>query len=528
MNITKYTVSLLLLGTFIYPLEGFTQTSDAADQPLRPNIIYILADDLGYAEVGAYGQEKIETPNIDALAKSGMLFTQHYTSAPVCAPARYMFLTGKHAGHAYIRSNSEWKERGDVWNYRAMAKDSTLEGQGPIPPSTVTLADKLKESGYTTGLIGKWGLGAPHTQSIPNEMGFDFFYGYNCQRQAHTYYPLHLYKNRNRVHLANDTIAPSTPLAEGKDPYDEASYADYNLTDYSPDLMFNEITGFVSANKDEPFLLYWATPIPHVALQAPKRWVDHYVDKFGEEQPYLAGKTRGAGYFPHKNPHAAYAAMVSYLDENIGKLVQQLKDEGIYENTLIVFTSDNGPSYAGGADPEFFESAKPFRGEYGRGKGFLYEGGIRVPMIASWPGKIEAESKSDHISAHYDMMATFAEVAGYEVPDINDGISMLPTLLSKGQQEDHDFLYWEFPSYGGQVAIRMGDFKIVRQNLRNAEAPTLELYHLEKDPLESNNIAMAHPEIMKKAADIFKVQRETPELEHFRIPILDKGLLNEK
>jgi len=256
------------------------------NQPVKPNIIYILADDLGYAEVGAYGQDKIETPNIDALANKGMLFTQHYSSAPVCAPARNMFLTGKHAGHAYIRSNSEWRERGDVWNYVAMAKDSTLEGQGPMPTSTITMADKLKEVGYTTGLVGKWGLGAPHTKSVPNDMGFDFFYGYNCQRQAHTYYPLHLYKNRKRVHLANDTIAPNT------------------LKDYSPDLMFDEITGFVSENTENPFFLYWATPIPHVALQAPKRWVDYYVNEFGDEKPYLAGKKPGAGYFPHKNPHA--------------------------------------------------------------------------------------------------------------------------------------------------------------------------------------------------------------------------------
>lgn len=527
---TKPLLSLLLLAGIIFlsckdevqPVVG--QTSETA----KPNIIYILADDLGYAEVGAYGQEKIETPNIDALAKSGMLFTQHYTSAPVCAPARHMLLTGLHAGHAYIRSNSEWGERGDVWNYIAMAKDSTLEGQGPMPENTITMADKLKEVGYTTGIVGKWGLGAPHTKSVPNDMGFDFFYGYNCQRQAHTYYPLHLYKNRNRVHLENDTIAPNTPLAKGMNPYDEASYADFNLKDYSPDLMFDEITGFVSDNIEKPFFLYWATPIPHVALQAPKKWVDYYVDKFGEETPYLAGKTAGSGYFPHKTPHAAYAGMVSYLDENIGKLVQQLKDEGIYNNTLIVFTSDNGPSYAGGADPLYFESAKPFKGEYGRGKGFLYEGGIRVPMIASWPDKIKAGGKSDHISAHYDMLATFAEVAGYHKPENTDGISLLPTLLSDRNQEKHEFLYWEFPSYGGQVAIRMGDWKVVRQNLKNKKEPTLELYDLKNDPTETTNVAKNHPEIIEKASEIFKRERETPEMENFRIPLLESGSLTEK
>ncbi len=527
MFVKKSFLSLLLAGTFFLSCKEQGKETVVENQPVKPNIIYILADDLGYAEVGAYGQDKIETPNIDALANKGMLFTQHYSSAPVCAPARNMFLTGKHAGHAYIRSNSEWRERGDVWNYVAMAKDSTLEGQGPMPTSTITMADKLKEVGYTTGLVGKWGLGAPHTKSVPNDMGFDFFYGYNCQRQAHTYYPLHLYKNRKRVHLANDTIAPNTPLSDEKDPYDDASYADFNLKDYSPDLMFDEITGFVSENTENPFFLYWATPIPHVALQAPKRWVDYYVNEFGDEKPYLAGKKPGAGYFPHKNPHAAYAAMVSYLDENIGKLVQQLKDEGIYDNTLIVFTSDNGPSYAGGADPDFFESAKPFAGEYGRGKGYLYEGGIRVPMIASWPGKIKPGSTSSHISAHYDMFATFGDVAGYETGE-TDGISLLPTLLSKKDQEAHDFMYWEFPSYGGQVAIRMGDWKVVRQNLKNEKLPTLELYNLKDDPTETTNVAEVHPEVLKKAAEIFKTEREVPELENFKIPILQDGLLAEK
>lgn len=524
MFVKKPFLSLLLVGTFFLSCKDEPKEILVDTAITQPNIIYILADDLGYAEVGAYGQERIETPNIDALAKEGMLFTQHYSSAPVCAPARYMFLTGKHAGHAYIRGNNEWKERGDVWNYKAMAKDSTLEGQGSMPESTVTMADKLQEVGYTTGIVGKWGLGAPHTKSVPNDMGFDFFYGYNCQRQAHTYYPLHLYKNRNRVHLANDTIAPNTKLPKGADINNPDSYVAYTLSDYSPDLMFEELTGFVADNKEKPFFLYWATPIPHVALQAPQKWVDYYKKKFGTEKPYLGEKS----YFPHQNPRAAYAAMVSYLDENIGKLVQQLKDEGIYDNTLLVFTSDNGPSYAGGADPDFFESAKPFDSEYGRGKGFLYEGGIRVPMIASWPNKIKAGSTSDHISAHYDMLATFTEVAGHKNIKDTDGISLLPTLLSKKNQGVHDFMYWEFPSYGGQVAIRMGDWKVVRQNLKNDEKPSLELYNLKDDPTETKNVAEAHPEILQKAVEIFKTEREVPEMEDFEIPLLQGGLLSEK
>ena len=526
MIFSKPLLPLFLIGAILLSCKDKKASDKEAVQSEKPNIIYILADDLGYAEVGVYGQKKIETPNIDALAKEGMRFTQHYSSAPVCAPARYMLLTGKHAGNAYIRSNSEWKERGDVWNYRAMAKDSTLEGQGPMPTSTITMADRLKGVGYTTALVGKWGLGAPHTQSIPNEMGFDFFYGFNCQRQAHTYYPLHLYKNRNRVHLKNDTIAPNTHLAKGADPKDPVSYEDFTLTEYAPDLMFKELTGFVDRNADKPFFLYWATPIPHVALQAPQQWVDYYVKKFGDEEPYLPDANHE--YFPHKNPHAAYAAMVSYFDENIGKLVQQLKDKGIYKNTLIVFTSDNGPSYAGGADPEFFDSAKPFEGGYGKAKGFLYEGGIRVPMIASWPGHIAPGSKSDHISAHYDMLATFAEVGGYDTPEDTDGISFLPTLVSEEKQKEHEFLYWEFPSYGGQVAIRMGDWKVVRQNLKNDKEPTLELYNLKEDPTETTNVASSHPEILKKAAEIFKAERTVPEMEIFRIPLIQTGFLTEK
>lgn len=406
-----------------------------------------------------------------------------------------------------------------------MEKDSTLEGQKPIPSNTVTLGKRLQEVGYRTAIIGKWGLGAPHTQSVPNDLGFDFFYGYNCQRQAHTHYPLHLYKNRNRVYLKNDTVAPNTKLPKDADPNLSESYSAYNLNEYAPELMFKEISKFVSENKSGPFFLYWATPIPHVAIQAPKKWVDYYVEKFGNEKPYLGDK----GYFPHKNPRAGYAAMISYLDENIGKLIAQLKVEGLYDNTLIIFTSDNGPSYAGGADPVFFKSAEPFKGDYGRGKGFVYEGGIRVPFIAAWPGKIEEGSRSDHISAHYDMVATLAEIAGYELPSDTDGVSFAPTLLSQKAQKEHDFMYWEFPEYGGQIAIRMGDWKLVRQNLKNEKSiPTLELYNLKEDPTESVNKAETHPEIIQRAVELFKQEHNNAEEEKFRIPLIENGLLGEK
>lgn len=512
---------LILIPLALLSCKEESKKEVLSEESRKPNIIYILADDLGYAELGAYGQEKIETPNIDALAKEGMLFTQHYTSAPVCAPARYMLLTGTHSGRAHIRGNEEWGERGEVWNYRAMAKDSVLEGQRPMPDSTITIAKKLKEVGYGTAMFGKWGLGAPHTNSIPTKMGFDFFYGYNCQRQAHTYYPLHLYKNENRVHLNNDTIAPNTKLTKGADINDPKSYAAYTLNDYAPDLMFNELKGFVDRNKENPFFIYWATPIPHAAIQAPQKWVDYYIEKFGDEEPYLGER----GYFPHQNPRAGYAAMVSYLDENIGKLVAKLKKDGLYDNTLIIFTSDNGPTFNGGTDSPWFDSAKPFRSEYGRGKGFVYEGGIRVPMIATWPGQIKAASKTDHISAHYDVMATLADVAGYEKPSYTDGMSFLPTLLSKENQKEHDFLYWEFPEYGGQLAIRMGDWKVVKTHLKDKKnEPTLELYNLRTDIKETTNVADQHPEILEKAAKILESQHTEASIEKFRIPALSEGL----
>lgn len=491
----------------------------------QPNIIYILADDLGYSEIGAYGQTKIETPNLDKLARSGMLFTQHYSGSPVCAPARYNLLTGKHSGHSYIRGNDEWGDRGDVWNYKSVVKDSTLEGQRPLPEGTVLFTQLLQKEGYRTAIVGKWGLGAPHTESIPTKMGFDFFYGYNDQRQAHTYYPVHLYENEHKVHLNNDTIPPTLKLDPGADPYSPESYKKFLSREYSPDLMFKALTRFVDENKNRPFFLYWATPMPHVSLQAPQRWIDHYVKKFGDEEPYLGDK----GYLPTRYPKATYAAMISYLDENIGKLIQQLKDEGIYDNTLIIFTSDNGPTFNGGTNSPWFNSAEPFRSERGYGKGYLYEGGIRVPMIASWPGHIKPGSVSNLISAHYDVMATFADLTGFKAPDNTDGISFLPTLLGKDKkQKKHDFLFWEYPEYGGQLAIRMGDWKVLRRNLKNNETPTLELYNLKNDPGETNNLAAQHPEIVRQAAEIFKREHENAPVERFRIPLIEEGLLGEK
>lgn len=526
MSYKNHTViSLFALATLFLFLscKDTTSPENSIQNGKKTNIIYILADDLGYGELGAYGQQKIETPNIDALAKNGMLFTQHYSGAPVCAPARYMLLTGKHAGHSYIRGNDEWRERGNVWDYRAAILDSTLEGQRPIPSNTVLLPQKLKDKGYATGMVGKWGLGAPHTEAIPTKMGFDFFYGYNDQRQAHTYYPVHLYHNEKRVYLNNDTIAPTTKLAEGADPNNPESYKNFTLNEYTPDIMFGQMINFISEKKDHPFFFYWATPIPHNPIQAPQRWVDYYKKKYGSEDPYLGNK----GYFPHQNPHAGYAAMISYLDENIGKLVDFLKKEGLYENTLIMISSDNGVTYSGGTDGKFFNSSGPFGEAYGEAKGFVYEGGIRVPLIASWPGHIKAGSKTDLVSTHYDLMATLGDLVGFKTPDDTDGISFLPTLLGKEKQKEHDFLFWEYPEYGGQIAIRMGDWKVVRQHLKDDKVPTLELYNLSTDTSESENLAAEHPELIQKADSIFKAEHENAQIERFRIPLVENGLLSD-
>ncbi|TVZ60404.1 arylsulfatase [Flavobacteriaceae bacterium MAR_2010_105] len=487
----------------------------------KPNIIYILADDLGYGDLGAYGQTKIETPNIDALAKEGMLFTQYYSGAPVCAPARASLLTGKHGGHASIRGNDEWAERGNVWDYIEMLNDFTLEGQRPMPKNTTTIAQLLKTANYKTAIVGKWGLGAPQTHSIPTKMGFDYFFGYNCQRQAHTYTPVHLYENENRFYLNNDTIPPHSGTGNDGDPLAVSTYQKFYQPEYSPSLIFEKMMGFIEKNKKTPFFLYWASPLPHVPLQAPRKWVDYYVEKFGDEKPYYH-KEKGS-YFPVRYPRATYAAMISYLDENVGKLVAYLKKENLYENTLIVFTSDNGPASPGdgGAATDWFNSTGKFKNNYGRVKGFTYEGGIRVPMIASWPAKIKAGSTSHHISAFYDVLPTFMEIANIKTEYISDGISFYNTLTSTGKQEEHDHLYWEFAGYKGQVAVRMGKWKMIWKNIKVGNK-NVELYDLDTDVQEENDIIDQHPELLEKFFKIIKKEHKTPENESFLIEAVEE------
>jgi len=498
---------LILLGTF------FSISCQTNEYPaVKPNIIYILADDLGYGELGCYGQKRIETPNIDQLAKEGMMFTQHYSGSAVCAPSRSVLLTGKHTGHTDIRNNSGWASRGDVWNIFAMLKDSTLEGNLPLLDDTKTIGNYLQEAGYKTGMSGKWGLGAPHTNSIPTTKGFDFFIGYNCQRIAHTYYPPFLYKNDKRLFLNNEAMVLSERLPKDKDPLDEKSYERYSQDDYAPDVMYSEMENFVEENRANPFFFYWASLIPHVALQAPQRWVDYYVEKFGDETPYTGNK----GYYPHRHPHAAYAAMISYLDENVGKLVAKLKELGIYDNTLIIFTSDNGPTFNGGSDAQWFESAGILGSESRKIKGSFYEGGIRVPMIAVWPGKIKQGTKTDHISAFWDVMPTLCEIAGAAQPNATDGISMLPTLLGDGVQKEHNTLYWEL---GRNQAVRMGKWKGIRKNGKE-KIGKLELYNLENDIQENNNVADDFSEIVEQIKTIMKNEHKPAAIGAFKQKVL--------
>ncbi|MEQ9098256.1 MAG: arylsulfatase [Imperialibacter sp.] len=481
----------------------------------KPNIIYILADDLGYGDVGAYGQKLIQTPNIDALAKNGMKFTRHYSGAPVCAPSRYALLTGLHMGHSFIRGNDEWQERGAVWDFAAMLADSTLEGQRPIPDSTLTMGEVMQQAGYKTALIGKWGLGAPASESTPNTQLFDYFCGYNCQRQAHNLYPTHIWENESRIYLSNAFMAPGEKLATGSDTLAESSFDKFYQADYAPGVMHEKALGFLRENKDNPFFMYYASPLPHLPLQVPKEYVEKYHAIFGDEQPYLGN----LGYFPHRYPRAAYAGMISYLDDQVGELVATLKELGIYENTLIIFTSDNGPTYTAGVDFEYFNSTGPYTNGYGRNKGFVYEGGIRVPMIASWEGKIKPGTTTDLASAFYDVMPTFCELVGIAAPAKTDGISFLPTLLGRGNQAKHEFLYWELLEYTGQQAVQMGDWKGIRKGMFEGNLE-VELYNLKSDPQEQNNVAAENPEVVAQIEAIMKREHEPAATEKFKFEAL--------
>lgn len=443
----------------------------------RPNVIYIMADDLGYADITPYGQQLIETPNIERLAAQGMLLTQCYAGCTVSAPSRASLMTGLHTGHTYVRGNYEIDP----------------EGQCPMPAGTYTLGTLFSNAGYVTGAFGKWGLGYPGSESVPSKVGFDRFYGYNCQRMAHTYYPDHLWDDDRRV-----------DFPENVDPGRQT---------YSQDIIHAKALDFIHENAEagRPFFAYLAYTLPHAELCLPHDEVyQHYVEKFkdasADAKPWVS---HGSSYGTSEHPMASFAAMVSRLDRYVGEVMALLEKEGIADNTLIVFTSDNGPHREGGANPDFFHSYGPLRGC----KRDMYEGGIRVPFIVSYPGHIAEGTKSDQIMAFWDIMPTFAELIGSSDTITTDGISMLPSWTG-GRQEQHPYHYWEFHELGGRQAVRMGDWKGIRLNVGN-DRTSFELYNLADDIHEERNVATENPDITARINEIMDTARTPSELFNF-------------
>ncbi|MGI8785628.1 MAG: arylsulfatase [Acidobacteriota bacterium] len=489
----------LALGLLVF-LE---QAGHGAEKPRLPNVIFILADDLGYGELGSYGQKKINTPNLDRMAVEGMRLPRHYSGSPVCAPSRCVLMTGKHPGHAIVRTNLA----------------TPPEGQYPLPPDTVTLARLFKAQGYATGAFGKWGLGGPGSTGVPEKQGFDRFFGYLCQSKAHNFYPTYLWDNDRKVELKNPAMMLPNKLPDGADPMDPASYEAYVGKEYSADLIFEQARRFLRENKDRSFFLYVPTTIPHLALQVPEDSLAEYRGKW-DDPPYVGG----SGYLPHHSPRAAYAAMVTRLDREIGRIMDLVKELGLDEQTIYVFSSDNGPlenRYAG-TDSKFFRSTAGLRGY----KGSLYEGGFRVPCLVSWKGHIQAGSISDRVTGFEDWLPTLLELTGNAKasPRDIDGISFAPTLLGK-KQEPRPFLYREFPSYGGQQSARIGDWVGIRQDLvpRGKGEPNLhvELYNLRDDPGQTRDVSAQHADIVARIERIF-LEQHTPSKE-FPIPVLDNA-----
>ncbi|MBD0402012.1 arylsulfatase [Flammeovirga sp. EKP202] len=458
----------------------------------QPNIVFILVDDAGWGDFSCYGQEKFTTPNIDALAQSGMKFNSHYAGSTVCAPSRSTLMTGLHTGHSPIRGNKEVKP----------------EGQVPIPADIASLPKMMQSKGYKTGMFGKWGLGYPGSEGAPNNQGFDEFYGYNCQRLAHTYYPLYLRHNGEKVML------------EGNEEGGQKEYTHH--------LIHDQALNFIDENKDEPFFLYLPYTIPHAEVVAPEDSIfQHYKEVYPKGKPYVNKRNHNPNltheqrfmmgtYADQEYPRAAFATMMHHLDISVGEIMDKLKEHGLDENTIIFFSSDNGPHSAGGADPKFFNSNGPFRGI----KRDLYEGGIRVPMIVSWPNVIKKNTETDHPSAFWDVFPTLADIVRADIEEKAniDGISFLPTLLGEDQkQEKHDYFYWEFHERGGSRAIRIGDWKIVQNKLKQKAKSKIEVYHLPSDPGEENDVAAENPEIVKQGEELFKSARIPNQT--FRFPV---------
>ncbi len=437
----------------------------AANRP--PNIIYIMADDAGYGDFSCYGQEKFATPHIDRLAAEGMRFTQHYSGSTVCAPTRCSLMVGRHTGRISVRGNRE---------HRPI-------GQMPMAAEETTVAELLQEAGYVTGAFGKWGLGYPGSHGEPLNKGFDVFFGYNCQRNAHTYYPTWLYDNAEQIELDGKT--------------------------YSHDLIMERALRFIRENKDRPFFCYLPVAIPHAAMQVP----DEYAAPFREKWPQFNDRIGRYAGTRVTNPIAAFAGMMVKMDEGVGEVLALLEELGIDEHTVVMFTSDNGPHREGGHDPDFFNSNGPFSGY----KRDLTDGGIRVPLAVRWPGKVPAGTESDLISAHWDFLPTACDLAGAETPGDLDGISMAPTLLGRpDRQKQHDYLYWEFYERGGKRAVRLGKWKAIQRNLhKNADSPIL-LYDVVADPAEQHNVAADHPDVIAKVRAAFAEAHEPTDTWHFR------------
>lgn len=483
----KGLITIISLSISLTLLSCASVKQSKAEQPTKPNIIYILADDLGYGDLSCYGQEKFQTPNIDKLAARGMKFTQHYTGSAVCAPSRSTLMTGQHTGHTHIRGNRELKGK---------------EGQMPLPASTFTIAEMLQGAGYKTGAFGKWGLGFPSSEGDPNNQGFEEFYGYNCQRIAHRYYPTYLWDNQD------------TAFMEGNDWTHTVTYA--------PDEIQKKTLEFIETNKDKPFFAFMPLVQPHAELLVPDDEIFAQFDGEFEEDPNRKPNHTSSNYgkdidikkyCSQDKPLATYASMIVRIDRYVGEVVAKLEELGIADNTLVIFVSDNGPHIEGGANPAFFNSSGGLRGV----KRDLYEGGIRTPFIAVWPEKIKAGSSSDHVSAFWDMMPTFADLAGAETPASIDGISFLPTLLGKKGQAQHEYLYWELNVKGGRKAIRKGDWKGVTYNVVKSPHGPFQLYNLKDDPTEQNDLAGQYPGVVEELKAVMKEASTPSELFPFKM-----------
>lgn len=449
---------------------GLATACAAAADSATPNIIYILADDLGIGELGCYGQTKIRTPNIDRIAAEGMRFTNHYSGSTVCAPSRCTLMTGLHTGHAFIRTNREVKG---------------ADGQFPIPVNTITIAKLLKSAGYATAVVGKWGLGGSDSVGAPLKQGFDHSFGPNCQRVSHSYYPAYTWCDDKTIAINQGCAVPGhAKLPKNADPNDPASYRRFIGKDYVPDLMEKDAIQWIKTNRDKPFFLYYATPVPHVSLQVPDDSLAEYKDQFNDK-PYLAGN----GYLPCRYPRATYAAMITRMDRSIGRIMDTLKELGLDGNTIIMFCSDNGPTFNGGSDSAYFKSALNLRGL----KCDVYQGGIRAPFVARWPGKIQPGTTSDCFSAMWDFLPTACELARVQAPEKIDGISLLPVLLGKAPAKTHDYLYWE-DACNKRALVTADGWKGVLYH------PSLkfELYNLNADPSETKNLATKQPETAAK------------------------------